>query len=543
MIQLQARRTTARDNLVMVLRPWRRQLLLQQGTHWTARGLVTGIVLACLVQLISRLVPWAGALYWAAGIALLSILLALGAALWYRPTFATTARRVDRKLTLHDRLSTAWELREEVSPLATLQRRDALQQLQTHTPGNALSLRPHRPVLITMSIVLLALVLLLILPNPMDSVLRQQAAFQNTLTKQIAHIEQTRKQLLHQPGVTPQQQKQIDKILNQLEQKLQQAKNNTQAQQALADAQAQLNQLRNPNTANRIQGHNAASAALQSSSSPTASAIGQALNNNDPKQLANALKNLGSQVSKMTPAQRSQLAQQLEQAANQAGQNPKLSAALHQLAKSVANGSQSDINDAVNAVQDAGQQDANDASQNAAISKAQQGVQQAANLVAAANDGSNPQSQAQQSQNQGQSGQQEQGQQGQQGQGKGQGQGQGQGKGQGQGQGQGQSQGQGQGQGKGSSGGSGHGNGAGNNASSQSGKQEQVTVPGQIGSGTSVQNQNPGNNGVVQGGSSVPYSQVVQQYNQAAHDAIDNSSIPDSQKDLVHGYFNSLEGQ
>nr|MBA2287078.1 hypothetical protein [Ktedonobacteraceae bacterium] len=54
---------------------------------------------------------------------------------------------------------------------------------------------------------------------------------------------------------------------------------------------------------------------------------------------------------------------------------------------------------------------------------------------------------------------------------------------------------------------------------------------------------NGGNNGVVQPGSSVPYPQVIAQYNQQAHDAIDNSSIPPDQKDLVHNYFDSLEGQ
>jgi len=67
-------------------------------------------------------------------------------------------------------------------------------------------------------------------------------------------------------------------------------------------------------------------------------------------------------------------------------------------------------------------------------------------------------------------------------------------------------------------------------------------VPGQIGSGSSTQS-NDGNNSVVQNGSSVPYSQVVERYKQMAHDAIDNSDISPDLKDLVHGYFNTLEGQ
>ncbi len=545
MIQLQTRHATSSGNIVTALRPWRQRLLLQQGTRWTTHGLVVGLILACLVLVVSHFIPWAGAIYWAAGIALLSIFVALGLALWYRPTYATTARRVDTQLKLHDRLSTAWELRDEVSTLATLQRRDALKQLGMYTPRNALSLRPTRSLLIVFGVALLALIALFILPNPMDAVLKQQAAFQKTVATQIKHIEQTRQQLVHQPGVTPEQKKQIDKILSDLESKLQQAKNSNQAQQALAEAQAKLNQLRNPNTANRLQGHNAASSALQGSNNRTLNAVGQALNNNDLKQLANSLKSLSSQISKLSPSQRSQLAQQLEQAANQASQNPQLSSALHQLAKSVASGSQSDVTDAVNAVEQAAQQDANDATQNAAVSQAQSSVQQAANNFALANDGTSSPGQTQaQGQGQGQQNQAQQGQvqgQGQQGQGQGDGNSQtpGQAHGQGKGQGQGNAQGNGSGQGGTGKGGSGGGNAAGNNQ----GKQEQVTVPGQIGSGASVQNQDPGNNGVVQGGSSVPYSQVVEEYAQAAHDAIDNSGIPINEKDLVGGYFNSLEGQ
>lgn len=546
MMQLQARHTVSSQNIVTALRPWRRRLLLQQGTHWTARGLAVGLVLACLVLVVSRLIPWAGAIYWAAGIGLLCVLLALGFTLWYRPTFAITARRVDKQLKLHDRLSTAWELRDEVSSLATLQRRDALKQLGTYTPKAALSLRPTRSLLIVFGVALLAIVALLILPNPMDAVLKQQAVFQKTVTTQIKHIEQTRQQLVHQLGITPEQKKQIDKILSDLESKLQQAKNSNQAQQALAEAQAKLNQLRNPDAANRLQGHNAASSALQGSNNRTLNAVGQALSNNDLKQLASSLKNLSSQISKLSPSQRSQLAQQLEQAANQASQNPQLSSALHQLAKSVASGSQSDVSDAVNAVEQSAQQDANDATQSSAVSQAQNSVQQAANNLAIANDGTSSQGQTQaQGQGQGQQNQAQQGQvqgQGQQVQGQGQGdntQTPGQAHGQGQGQGQGNAQGNGSGQGGTGKGGSGGGNAAGNNQ----GKQEQVTVPGQIGSGASVQNQDPGNNGVVEGGSSIPYSQVVEEYAQAAHDAIDNSGIPTDEKDLVGGYFNSLEGQ
>ncbi|MBV9614697.1 MAG: hypothetical protein JO031_04470, partial [Ktedonobacteraceae bacterium] len=375
--------------------------------------------------------------------------------------------------------------------------------------------------------------LLLVLPNPMTSVLKQQAAFQTRIAKQIASIEQVRQNLTHQSDIPPAEQQKIDQILRDLENKLQQAKNDTQAQQALAQAQAPLNQQRNPQATNKAQANAAASSSLQNSKDANLKALGNAMANNDSKQVSKALQNIGNQINKMSPEQRAQLSQQLENAANQASQDQSLSSALHQTAKAVADGSPSEVNDAAKSMQAASAQNAATQAKENSLNRASQSLQQVANNLASSTDGSNAQNQEQaQSQNQGQQGQtpgQNQGQQGQQGQGQ---QNQGQ---QSQAQGQGQGQNQGQGQGKGSSTGN-------NGTSNNQGKNEQVMIPGQTSSGSSTQSAD-NNTGIVQPGNSVPYSQVIQQYNQMAHDEIDNSNISPGQKDLVHDYFNHLEGQ
>ncbi len=496
---------TDSTQLTAALHPWRRRLLLQQLARWTGSGIIAGLILADLVLLMARIVPWATALYWALGLGLLCLLGACVLVIWYRPSLARTAHQVDSRLSLHDRLGTAWEMRDETAVLYRLQRRDALKQLGKHTPRTAISLRPQRSRLLAVGIAAVILVLLLLLPNPQIAVLQQQAALQARLNKQIAAIDHLRTTLDHQSTIPAQQRAQIDQILHDLETKLQNTKNETQAQQALAEAQARLNQLRDPQATNRLQAHAAASSSLQNSANANLGAIGSALANNDSKRLASSLQNLASQVSKMTSAQRLQLAQQIEKAANQAQQNPQLSSALHQLAKSIADGNASEIADASNAVEAAASQDAATQSQSSGIDQATQGLEQTANSLTSSTDGTTTQ--------------------GQQGQGQ---------------QGQGQGQGPGQGQGQGGSGNS--GTGGQNNNGSKSGKNEQVFVPGQIGSGTSTQSNN-GTNGVVQNGSSVPYSQVIAQYNQLAHDAIDNSPISPDLKDLVQGYFSALEGQ
>src|SRR5712692_3592603 len=344
-------------NLSEALQPWRRRLWVQQTLRWTGNGMIAGIILACLLLLISRLIPWATASEWAIAVALASLLCAVSAASWYRPSFARTARRVDARLALHDRLSTAWELRDESAPppsnamspapqrsvgstafrstyppfprsprhtlpapLVVLQRRDALKQLNKHTPSATLSLRPRRSRLILFGVVILSLALLVFLPNPQTAVLQQQAAFQARIAKQIAAINHIRTVIDSQTTTSPQEQAQIDKILREAAAQLQNAKNEAQAQQILAQAQAKLNQLRDPQAANKAQAHAAASAALQNSSNPNLSSAGQSLAKGDSKALQAALQKLASQINSMTAAQRAKLAQQIEQAANQAKQ-------------------------------------------------------------------------------------------------------------------------------------------------------------------------------------------------------------------------------
>src|SRR5260370_17178488 len=94
-------RVTDGKRLTEALHPWRRRLWAQQMLRWTENGFITGIILACLLLLISRLIPWTGVFYWAIGIATASLLFALGIALLYLPSFAPTPRLIHTPLPLH----------------------------------------------------------------------------------------------------------------------------------------------------------------------------------------------------------------------------------------------------------------------------------------------------------------------------------------------------------------------------------------------------------------------------------------------------------
>ena len=490
------------DRFIESLHPWRKRLWIQQILRWTEYGIIFSMICVCFLLFISRFIPLSIASYWAIGITIGILLCAIGAALWYRPSFARSAHYTDTHLALHDRISTAWELRDDSAPISVLQRRDALRQLRKHAPTVTISLWPGRVRLLTFAIATIALAVLILIPNPMNTLLQQQAALQARLNRQIAAINQTRSVIDNQTAISPQERALIDKILRDALARLQQSSSQEQAQQSLAQAQSQLSQLRDPQASQKAQARANASSSLQNSSNANLSNTGKALASGDSKALNSSLQNFASQIANMTPAQRAQLAQQIEQAASQGQNNPQLSSALHQLAKAVAEGNPNEVSDATKTLESAASQDSANKASNDSINQASQSLQNAANTLASSTDNSN-------GQNAGQT------------QTPGQGQNPGQSKTPGQGQGIGGQSGQ-------------------NNTNNNSGKNEQVFVPGQIGSGTSNISVD-GNTGTVQSGNSVPYSQVIAQYSQMAHDAIQDSNIPPDLKNLIQDYFNSLE--
>src|ERR1700719_2750293 len=86
------------QKLTLALLPWRSRLSRQQALRWTVNGFIAGLLLACLLLLISRFIPFPTVLFWAVAATAASLLCALGLAIYYRPSFAYSARRVDALL-------------------------------------------------------------------------------------------------------------------------------------------------------------------------------------------------------------------------------------------------------------------------------------------------------------------------------------------------------------------------------------------------------------------------------------------------------------
>src|SRR3974390_2035807 len=109
-----------RERFIQTLHPWRRRLWIQQILRWTEFGILLSMICSCFLLLISRFIPWSTAPYWAIGITIAILLCAIGGAFWYRPSFARSSNYIDTQLALHDRISTAWELRDDYAPISVL---------------------------------------------------------------------------------------------------------------------------------------------------------------------------------------------------------------------------------------------------------------------------------------------------------------------------------------------------------------------------------------------------------------------------------------
>jgi hypothetical protein len=493
----------------------RSRLLRRRGLVWAANGAGLAAVMALAFEVLSRWWPVDPA--WPVGLACLAGL-AVGLTGWIRrwPSVAEAARIADAQLGGQERLVTALEFATAAGPLYARQREDAV------AFARGADLRGLDPIRLPVRVLAvavgagLAAAALAAVPNPAVTQLRQHRADAAAQEKSAQAVDALANQVASQarPGEDPAQRRALVKELQKAAAAARSARDPQSAVAALSQAQQNVQQLRDPNLASKQDAATQAGRALQQN--PQAAKAGSALAQGDLKTGSQELKNLAQQVPNLSQGQRQQLASSLDQAAEAAKADPKLSQSLKNAANALRNG---DTRAAQQALQAAAQQAQSTAGQQdfeGDVNQATNGLQQAKQASArqAAAD-----QQGQGQQGQGQPGQQGQGQQGQQGQGQGQ-QGQGQ-----QGQGQ-QSQGRG-----GGSGGQG-------SSTRPAGSSEKVYVPGQP-QGTG-QNGQPTGSGQGNPNDLVPYQDVLSQYRDQAMSQVNRADIPDQERQLVQQYFSGL---
>lgn len=536
------------NELLARLARFRWRLRLRETWLLAQRALWIALLAGGLILLAGRIWPVENLPRWAALPLAAWLVLVPGYALLRPRPPMRVARRVDLEAGLKERLSTSLALRglgERVLPetlrasftpaLVEQVHADALHAAQTLRPEKVFPLRWLRRPLLMAAGLALAAALLIALPNPMDAVLAERAAVAREAETQAARIDELREEIAGNEELSPEER---EEMLRRLEELARQLRENPGSREtALADlsrAEEALRERLQPNAEARAAALQALAAQLRQLAGNQAEAAA------DLSTAAEDLQELAEQIASMSPEEREALAQQLAQLAGRAGQagDASLAQALAALAQAAQQG---DAQQAENAAQ-SGQQALADAQRQLA---SQDALRQALAQM---------QSSRQAVSRAGQSGAQANT------------------PGQGPGQGQGQNPGVGPGQGSGAPGG---GGGANTNTlppgqssgqvkpptGSRPGQEGadlssgQVYVPrgdgtGEIfipgvdtGQGTTEERDTRDPLPGAPNPALVPYSQVYQEYLQAAGQALEESYIPGGLKDYIQAYFEALGGR
>ncbi|MCR4436783.1 MAG: hypothetical protein QHH06_14265 [Clostridiales bacterium] len=486
----------------------------------------TAFFLACL----SLFVPVPFVMRILAGVYLFAVLLSLTAALFLRPGNLAVIKAADA-LGLKERLITAYELKDDGSPLSRVQRYDAL-KAASQTNFKALYAIKF-PKYQGLACVVLALLTLLCLALPSGA--REKAAgmenLANEVKKQAENIDKERKELSKKAILSDKKLQEINQRIDQLLKELKKADTEAKAVKALAKTKHELEELQNKGVSSELK-----QLGERLSESPATRDFGEALKNGNLADMKQKLEQLNNRLKNLSPEGKKELAQKFEQAARELANSPELAQNLADLSQALASGDLSSLGSHMASLE-------NTLSQLARSDSAlAQAMQQYENEV------------LQQLSNSLDSARQQISSQGGQGSSTAQG---------------GENPGQGTGSGPSNKGGGGAGDQSSNRDLGYSGDEsgggarmpgqekkkdyEGIYAPSRLG-GDSSASQVKGSKGgagqsqwseaegaPVQKGNTVPYDQVLGEYKSEAMQSLEGSSIPPVMQDMVRDYFSSLE--
>lgn len=345
---------------------WRRQLRLGSAVRWSLRGAIFGLAAALAFSLAAvhaRALPPATYVRLLVLTSGASGALAAGMALVWPCSPLAAARRLDRQLGLHERLSTAIELRQRGWPTAAgltrLQLEDTLQACQAVQAGPSLPLqRLGRDALIA-ALLLAASMLLLPLGRPAFEAAARQSAFQRAVESEVARIEALHVAISEAEQIDPTGREALAQPLQTVEQRVGEAHSPEQALSALSAAEGELRQLARPQALDLADALNQTGARLSQAPDQDLAELGTQLAQGNFEAAAETLQRMELQPS--TTAQAQAQARSLRAAAEMLrGTAPELAQALRDAGAALQNGDSAatrpSLDDAAQALEQINQQ-------------------------------------------------------------------------------------------------------------------------------------------------------------------------------------------
>lgn len=308
------------NELKRALLPVKRRMRLGRTLLWVSYGVFAAAICVVLLRAAAFLWLFPSARRWALGAAvLIPSLFALVAWLW--PITELDAARQADSLGLEARAQTAVMLHTCDTPMANLQREDALERLHALQPRREMALRlPHLSLIGTLVCTLLVGMSYLI-PNPQAAALRERAAFRAEMKAQAQKVDEGAAALNADEAETPE----VRRLLGELSQTLRKSEETREALSAVDAAERKLTQMQT----------STAKAAMHALRATGLGSLANALEQNDRDAALKALEDTQGELAQAARMADVQTAAQLLSAAASAMQNGDTDQALQKLENAV----------------------------------------------------------------------------------------------------------------------------------------------------------------------------------------------------------------
>ena len=333
-------REKAHPALKKALRPVRRRVRLHHALWYGSAGVLAACAGCAVFAAVSYFIPIPH-LPERMGLAAFGLLaLAVAAGLLKPVSYELAARRADAG-GLRERAITALYLFED-TPMALLQREDALRHVKSLPLKDAVPLKGNkRLLLMALAVALAAAGALIFIPNPQNEVLKRREAFQKAMAEQLRSVEEEAKKL-DESAYTKEELNALRKLMGDLARELQNTIEPQQAFLAMDKAQRELESLqRNVSDKARME-------AAQAFSQSGLKDFSEALAMSDMEAAAKAME----QLAKAQSGAQSSSSAALEQAANALPEGA-LKEAAAQAAQALKAGNPQSLNAALSALNSA----------------------------------------------------------------------------------------------------------------------------------------------------------------------------------------------
>ncbi|SEN54861.1 coiled-coil domain-containing protein [Lihuaxuella thermophila] len=357
--------------------------------RWAKNGAWAGLAAGCGVLLLARAVPLAHPGLMAGWLGLLGVVGGCMVGIWKRPGWTETVSILDDRLDLEDRLVTAWQMRNAPGDVVALQREDALQHLQEKLP----SLKERMPFrwgtrkegISALGLTALC-TLLLLLPNPLTEIARQQEKIRLVIEKERDAVEKQQEKAAEAAKVSPEMKRSLQKELAQLFEQLDNSETLEQAAEKMAESLEKLNQLKQKMEQEKAPAEEMLQRWMEEGK---LAALGKEMAEGGGKPSASTGEAVKKVLSDLTPDEKKKLAQQLNELGQKWAQSDSASAReaashLRQAARELAGNSPAAPRSVAQALSSAGNVMSRQQADEQIISQSQQLLQAGKTAIAAA---------------------------------------------------------------------------------------------------------------------------------------------------------------